>query len=103
MMNIDEMIADAQAEEMVNARTMPTFKEPERTVEIPLDEYVRLNLAAYDLELLVKTLLNDAKMNYSDKGLSFDEEKVDTVIKLIEPEGYLETMARLPFHHKDGE
>ena len=92
------MIADAQAEEMANERRTETAtrKETPAKVTVPLDEYVRLNLAAYDLDLLLKTLLNNASRSYSGDSLRFDDEKVDTVVSLIEPEGYFETLSRLP-------
>ena len=117
-MNIEEMIADAQAEEEValaqeKARLERTQaaqeppkedkKDRDNLVTVPLDEYIRLNLLAADFEYMVRGLLNCSTYNKpksyenglnADESLTFHDGYIMRLLKLIHPEAYDERIAR---------
>ena len=117
-MNIEEMIADAQAEEEIalaqekaRRERMQTAQEPpkedkterDNLVTVPLDEYIRLNLLAADFEYMVRGLLNCSTYNKpktyenglnADESLTFRDSYIMHLLKLIHPEAYDERIAR---------
>lgn len=86
--DIDEAIEAAKEMEVVKPE-----KKKEEKVTISLDEYIRLNLVENDFDLLIKTLLNNAKYrDYIDGNLSFDDDKVCFLLSIIVPDAYAESV-----------
>ena len=88
--DIDEAIEEAKKMEVVKPE-----KKKEEKVTISLDEYIRLNLVENDFDLLIKTLLNNAKYrDYIDGNLSFDDDKVSFLLSIIVPDAYAESVIK---------
>lgn len=109
--DIEEMIADARAEEEVKAEQEKaakvekakedfrkqlseqlkeafSFKEDSK-VTISLREYVLLKQKEIDLERIVNTILDGLEISYNNEYLKFrDGEVIGNLIKLLYPELY---------------
>ena len=108
MENIDEMIADAKAEEEVKQASLKDFRETLRnklndtfTVEaiespkvtIDLDEYLMLKYKARDLEKIIQAILVGFRLNYSKDDLSIDKAEVLEAFKVLYRETYEDILA----------
>ena len=109
-MDIEEMIADAKAEEEVKReqaaakeeKAKSDFRETlreqlkeafkpkdENKVTISLEEYVILRNKAIDLDRILNTIIGDLTLSYSKEYLRVDDkEKVADIIKVLYPEVY---------------
>lgn len=101
--NLDEMIADARAEEQVakeNAkdnfrnelkkqlREALEIKHNEN-VTVSLEEYITLNNKAMDLDRILNAIVSGFKLNYSNNGLRlYDDERVTEAFRALYPEAY---------------
>jgi len=83
MSNIDEVIADAIAEETTKPK-----KETEIKVTVNLSEYVALKKKETDLDRILTALFTDAELNYSKDGLRLNAERAGEAISVLYPEAY---------------
>lgn len=106
MENIDEVIADARAEEEVakeqaiensgndfreelKAKLKDMFStSAENKVTLSLNEYLLLKFKERDLEILTSTILSNFKLNYSGEDLRLESNVVVEVIKVLYPDMY---------------
>lgn len=104
MENIDEVIADARAEEEANKAALKDFRETLRdklkdtfTVEaveiqkvtIDLEEYVQLRLLAENLNKLTCIIEDSLELNYNSTKLRLkDDQSITTLYKLLYPVSY---------------
>jgi hypothetical protein len=103
MKDIEEMIADAKAEEEVKAEQAKTVKEQVgdsfrksiedaltgRTVNVDLEEYVFLRNEHEDLKRLINIILNSLDLGYSGDYLTIkNERQMINAIKVLYPEAY---------------
>jgi hypothetical protein len=104
--DIEEIIADARAEEEVareqaaakeksfrdelRERLKETFKpREEEKVTIPLSEYVILKQKAADLDRVLNAIVDNLKLGYNNEYLRLDnEEKVVDAVRVLYPEAY---------------
>ena len=104
MENIDEMIADAKAEEEVNKDFRETLRDKLKdtfTVEaiespkvtIDLYEYLILKYKARDLETIIKAILVSLKLNYSKDDLKLSNDEVLDAFKVLYRETYEDILA----------
>ena len=126
MENIDEIIADAMAEEEVKREQEKTkakkkaadnFKkelkeslvnmvaelapQAEQTVKISLSEYIGLVYTLRDLELLKAVLFNNMTLSYSKEYAKLtNDEEIINVLKLLYPTEYNEAYKKL-FNNTD--
>lgn len=80
---IDEVIADAMAEEEVAKDFKSNLKnevaqafgtqKTEQTVTISLEEYLLLKSKEMDLERLLGAVFDDLKLSYNEKGLDISD------------------------------
>lgn len=99
---IEELIADARAEEEVEKEQKAGFRDNLRKqlneafrpnennkVTIGLNEYMALKFKERDLELIINAIIPNVTLNYSNDALRFrDGDDVIDVIKVIYPEVY---------------
>lgn len=104
--DIEEIIADARAEEEVareqaaakeksfrdelRERLKETFKpREEEKITIPLSEYVILKQKAADLDRVLNAIVDNLKLGYNNEYLRLDnEEKVVDAVRVLYPEAY---------------
>jgi hypothetical protein len=104
--DIEEIIADARAEEEVareqaaakeksfrdelRERLKETFRpREEEKVTIPLSEYVILKQKEADLDRVLNAIVDNLKLGYNNEYLRLDnEEKVVDVVRVLYPEAY---------------
>jgi hypothetical protein len=104
--DIEEIIADARAEEEVareqaaakeksfrdelRERLKETFRpREEEKVTIPLSEYVILKQKAADLDRVLNAIVDNLKLGYNNEYLRLDnEEKVVDAVRVLYPEAY---------------
>ena len=96
---IDEVIADAMAEEEVEkgfrnslknevAQAFGAHKE-EQTVTISLDEYLYFNAKNMDFDRLMSAIIKDAALSYDKEKLRIsDRENIFNTIKVLFPDIY---------------
>lgn len=120
MKDIDEMIADAKAEEQVAKEQEKAAKEQaqredfkqriaekltakkENTkVTINLEEYTTLKLKERDLERLLNAIINDLELNYCGDGLRLKDDVLLDAFRVIYPEAYDITLAALQMKEGD--
>ena len=122
--NIDEMIADARAEEQVareqeKATKENSFKEELRgkirealdlhdaikdktKVTVSLEEYITLNNKSMDLDRIINAIVSGLRLGYSkDKLRLYDEERVTETFRALYPEAYDAILALELEKHKD--
>ena len=115
MANIDEVIADARAEEEV-ARAQAEFRKKavkekedqqfkedlkehlkealfnlpsDNKISISLREYVELRQQAMDLERIVNAIVDELELSYNEKYLTIkNEERVADTIRVLYPDAY---------------
>lgn len=103
MKEIEEMIADAKAEEEVRKdnefRTqlkngLKDALDVSPRVEIPLAEYVALKQQETDLNRLLHAILDNLELNYSGDALRLkDYDTLANIFKCLYNEAYLHIMA----------
>ena len=109
--NIEEMIADAKAEEEVRAEQekaaredfrdtlrehlKEAFKSPRESekVTVSLQEYVILKQKEMDLDRLLNTILDCLKLSYNNEYLRVDDNDIAYTIRALYPDVYGEIMA----------
>lgn len=97
---MDEMIADARAEEevrkaQIEAKIAETKKDSTK-VNIDLEEYVGLRMAFEDYKKLVDSIFKGCRYYKYGADISINEDKVVmTMLKLNFPELYLDTLLKL--------
>lgn len=90
MNKIEEIIADAKAEEETKHLFMNECKS-NGTVTINLNEYVLLKNQAHDLERLLQVIVNELEINSYNDDLRFDNEReVVKAFKVLFPKAYYE-------------
>ena len=107
MKSIDEMIADAQAEEEVKRevfeadirdslrdRVKEAIKD-DVTVRVPLTKYEELISDSIDLARLLKAIVADAELNYHADGLRIDGSNVADAFKILYTEEYYKLVDEL--------
>lgn len=97
-MNIDEVIADAMAEEQVAAETKKTKKpsfQPKSLATIDLEEYVMLRQIEADHKRLLGLIIDACELGYSKTELRMYGEDVLQYIRMIYPEEYETRLAEL--------
>lgn len=96
-MDIEEMIADAKAEEEVKSSFVDTFKEQlaenlknnDTKAFVSLEEYAQLRMATRDLDLIINSVIDNCELNYSRNGLRFkDERDFFKLFKVLYPDIY---------------
>ena len=108
---IDEMIADAIAEEEVEKAQGLQFAAPpaepkedkKPTVTIPLEQYEALYLKAFDYRRLLDLFANEAELTYSGKELAFSGCDFVDAIKLLVPDLYYTVLANLQAEQAENE
>lgn len=102
-MNIDEMIADAKAEEQVNIEARmkkavetkkPSF-QPKSLATIDLEEYVMLRQIEADHKRLLGLIIDACELGYSKTELRMYGDDVLQYIRVIYPEEYETRLAEL--------
>lgn len=97
---MDEMIADARAEEevrkaQIEAKLAETKKDSTK-VSIDLEEYVGLRMAFEDYKKLVDSIFKGCRYYTYGADISINEDKtVMTLLRLNFPEIYAETLLKL--------
>ena len=109
--NIEEMIADAKAEEEVRVEQekaaredfrdtlrehlKEAFKSPRESekVTISLQEYVILKQKEMDLDRILNNILDSFKLSYNNEYLRVDGDEIANTIKVLYPDVYGEIMA----------
>lgn len=109
--NLEEMIADAKAEEEVKAEQekaaredfrdtlrehlKEAFKSPRESekVTISLQEYVILKQKEMDLDRILNNILDSFKLSYNNEYLRVDGDDIAYTIKALYPDVYGEIMA----------
>lgn len=97
---MDEMIADARAEEevrkaQIEAKLAETKKDSTK-VSIDLEEYVVLRMAYKDYKQLVDSIFKGCRYYTYGADISINEDKtVMTLLRLNFPEMYVETLMKL--------
>lgn len=92
-MNIEEMIADAQAEEAVKNSTETTTERIEKPVEqnvsINLQEYIVLKNKELDLDRLIAAIVNNVELNYDGSALDIkNSRRLVEAFRILYPEAY---------------
>ena len=116
--SIDEIIADAQAEEevereqekarakkkiaddfkaelkkSVKAMLDEIYEEKEQLVKVPLSEYISLVFMARDLDLFKRAISNNFELSYNEKSLCIkDSTEIEETFKSLYPEEYSEAL-----------
>lgn len=110
MIEIEEMIADAKAEEEVKKDN--EFRTQLRNglkdalgestkVNINLSEYVQLKQKELDLDRILNALIDNVELNYSDDGLRLrDYDTLITVFRVLYPDVYDHLLA-VELEHKE--
>jgi hypothetical protein len=102
-MNIDEMIADAKAEEQANIETRmkkaietkkPSF-QPKSLATIDLEEYVMLRQIEADHKRLLELIIDTCELSYNREKLRLIDDDVLQYIRVIYPEEYETRLAEL--------
>lgn len=115
MKDIEEMIADAKAEEEVEEEFTPPFKsERERIadelkkklseyyeklintsdkINVSIVEYVELKQKEIDLDRLCMALCNSVELNYSKEYLTLENDSVLNTFKALYPDTYYALLA----------
>lgn len=100
-MNIDEVIADAKAEEQANIETRmkqaikkPSF-QPKSLATIDLEEYVMLRQIEADHKRLLGLIIDACELGYSKTELRMYGDDVLQYIRMIYPEEYETRLAEL--------
>ncbi len=117
--SIDEIIADAQAEEevereqekarakkkiaddfkaelkkSVKAMLDEIYEEKEQLVKVPLSEYISLVFMARDLDLFKRAISNNFELSYNGKDLVIrDSTEIEETFKSLYPEEYSDVAA----------
>lgn len=65
------------------------------TVEISQAEYKELLKAKHDLDRLIKAMIDNAGLSYSNSALRFSDDEIAHVVKFITPELYKARLAEL--------
>lgn len=99
-MNIDEVIADAMAEEQVAAETKKTKKPSFQPIAkslatIDLEEYVMLRQIEADHKRLLGLIIDACELGYSKTELRMYGDDVLQYIRVIYPEEYETRLAEL--------
>ena len=98
-MNIDEVIADAKAEETVEARMKQAIKkpsfQPKSLATIDLEEYVMLRQIEADHKRLLGLIIDACELGYSKTELRMYGDDVLQYIRMIYPEEYETRLAEL--------
>ena len=119
-MNIEEMIADAKAEEEVKAaqeksenndfrealkeRVKATFTNRESaTATIPLHEYTTLTSRSLDLDRILSAIISGLKMGYSGGYLRLDDDLVLNTFRALYPDIYAGLFEKIQAETKEGE
>lgn len=119
-MNIDEVIADARAEEEVKAeqeksenndfrdalraKLKETFINRESaTVIIPLHEYTELKSRSIDLDRIIVAIISGLKMGYSKDYLRLDDDLVLNTFRALYPDIYAGLFEEIQAETKEGE
>lgn len=124
MKNIDELIADAQAEEEVAKdlkkaeidKGAESFREtlreglkdalfnrPNKEVTIDLDEYIVLLNKAKDLDRILNAIVDSLTLSYNNEYLTLrNGERVVDAIRVLYPEAYDHILAA-ELDNKEGE
>ena len=90
-MNIDEMIADAQAEEKTRENIAERIDKAFATkrsdvIEISLGEYLTLKQRSLDMDRLMQAIINNLELGYHKDELRLNgEEVVETFKALFRP------------------
>ena len=86
--NIDEMIADAIAEEEVKNDNKGMFsKYNEAEITIPLKEYLSLKLMSADFDRIMKGVMNSFGLNYNGESLRVNNgESITEVMNVLYPD-----------------
>ena len=108
---IDEMIADAIAEEEIEKSQGLQFAAPpaepaedkKPTVTIPLEQYEALYLKAFDYRRLMDLFANEAELSYSGKDVAFSGCDFVDAIKLLVPDVYYSVLANLQAREAENE
>ena len=110
MLEIEEVIADAKAEEEVQRdnfreglKDTLNAKKEDTKVSVDLTEYVLLKQKEKDLDRLVNIIIDDAELNYTNDGLRLkDYEELFNAFKVLYPEAY-DHLLKNAKHDNEGE
>ncbi len=64
-------------------------------VVIDLDEYVELIEKQFAYEMIMDTLFPDARLAWNDRGLTFDSDSLNNLLRVIEGRRYAKRMSHL--------
>ena len=98
--NIDEVIAEAMAEEAVKkdmADSKPNIFKTETKVTIDLNEYVTLKILEKDFSSILSIICEGLDLNYNKDGLIYDGDRstLANAINIIYPDIYSSIFAGL--------
>ena len=106
MNNIDEMIADAKAEEEI-ALEMKKTKKPsfqpvaKNTATIDLEDYVMLRQIEASHRRLVNLILENSDLAYNEKSLSLRGNDVLEFVRMVYPASYEQRLKELQENKED--
>ena len=86
MIEIDEAIADAMAEEETKGIIKPSF-ETKAKVTIDLEEYIDLRVGARDFSLILSVITDYMGLDYKDADIYFrGNDQITDAFKLLYPD-----------------
>ena len=113
MLEIEEVIADAKAEEEAKKEAdfktkfkeglQDAFKQEEPKVSITVKEYVLLKQKEQDLERLVNIIIDDVELNYNNELRLKSYDNIIDAFKVLYPEAYAHVVAVELERVKEGE
>ncbi len=113
MLEIEEVIADAKAEEEAKKEAdfkaklkeglQDAFKQEEPKVSITVQEYVLLKQKELDLERLVNIIIDDVELNYNNELRLKSYDNIIDAFKVLYPEAYAHLVAVELERVKEGE
>lgn len=115
-MNIDEVIADARAEEEVAQEKATDFRDALKdklretftgaestTVTIPLHEYITLTNRSLDLDRVLNAIMRSLRLGYNGEYLRLDDDLVLNTFRALYPDVYAALYEKAKANAKEGE
>ena len=115
-MNIDEVIADAKAEEEVAQEKATDFRDALKdklretftgaestTVTIPLHEYTTLKSRSLDLDRILSAIIRGLRLGYSKDSLRIDDDLVLNTFVALYPDIYEDLFEKIKADAKGDE
>lgn len=92
-MMIDELIADAKAEETVVENTNKNFNQGSMSLDI--NDLVAQRCKMVDYERIIGAVIANASLNWNKKGMTTDGDEIMNTFKVLFPDVYDNLLADL--------